>query len=186
MRSSHRVARTRHCVCAKTGRGVPHAGTANRRPGGTTDGFVPSGVPSYVASALRSFGYWTKLHLVPATTISPALRDRFQISVDGDWLPQYPRPSAYLPQFFGCHGGWRTATSATRTLDREMQKADALQLTDPRQAAELWRRIDHEIVDQACWLTTVNGHESEFVSKRLRNYQYSPVGDFIADQVRLR
>jgi hypothetical protein len=35
-------------------------------------------------------------------------------------------------------------------------------------------------------VTTVNGHEPEFVSRRLENCQYSPVGDFIADQVWLR
>jgi hypothetical protein len=40
-------------------------------------------------------------------------------------------------------------------------------------------------VNNAYWVTTVNGHEPELVSKRLKNYQYSP-GDFIADQVWLR
>lgn len=64
-----------------------------------------------------------------------------------------------------------------------MQHANALQLSAPRRAAELRTRIDYEIVNNACWVTAVNGHEPELVSKRLRNYQYSPVGDFIADQV---
>jgi hypothetical protein len=41
-------------------------------------------------------------------------------------------------------------------------------------------------VNNAYWVTTVNGHETELVSKRLKNYQYSPVEDFIADQVWLR
>jgi hypothetical protein len=67
-----------------------------------------------------------------------------------------------------------------------MQTADTLQLTDAGKAAALWTRIDHEIADQAYWVTTVNGHEPEFVSRRLENCQYSPVGDFIADQVWLR
>jgi hypothetical protein len=67
-----------------------------------------------------------------------------------------------------------------------MQRADALQLSDPRRAAELWTHIDHEIVNNAYWVTTVNGHETELVSKRLKNYRYSPVEDFIADQVWLR
>lgn len=153
---------------------------------GTTDGFVPGRVPRYVAALLHSLGYRTKLHLVPHTRITPAMRKRFQISVDGDWLPHYPRPSAYLPQFFGCRGGTSNGYVCNPRLDRQMEQANALELTDPRRAAELWRRIDHEITGQAYWVTTVNGHEPEFVSKRLRNYQYSPVGDFIADQVWLR
>jgi hypothetical protein len=41
-------------------------------------------------------------------------------------------------------------------------------------------------VNNAYWVTTVNGYETELVSKRLKNYQYSPVEDFIADQVWLR
>lgn len=153
---------------------------------GTTDGFVPTGVPTYAASVLRSLGYRTELHLVPSTSISPAQRARFQISVDGDWLPAYPRPSAYLPQFFGCHGGTSNGYVCNPRLDHEIRAAGALQLTDAGKAAALWTRIDHEIVDQAYWVTTVNGHGPEFVSRRLRNYQYSPVGDFIADQVWLR
>ena len=150
---------------------------------GTTDGFVPRGVPLYVSSLLRKLGYRVKLHLEPSSSITPEMRRRFQISVDGDWLPDYPRPSAYLPQFFSCNGGTSNGYVCNPRLDRRMQRADALQLSDSRRAAELWTRIDHEIVNNAYWVTTVNGHEPELVSRRLKNYQYSPVGDFIADQV---
>jgi ABC-type oligopeptide transport system substrate-binding subunit len=114
------------------------------------------------------------------------MRRHFQISIDWDWLPDYPRPSSYLPQFFSRNGGTSNGYVCDPRLDQEMQHADVLRQSNPRRAAELWTHIDHEIVNNAHWVTTVNGHEPELVSKRLRNYQYSPVGDFIADQVWLR
>jgi hypothetical protein len=67
-----------------------------------------------------------------------------------------------------------------------MRQADALQLVDPSRAAAMWRRIDHELVDRAWWATTVEQHPPELVSKRLRNFEGSPIGDFIADQAWLR
>jgi ABC-type transport system substrate-binding protein len=79
--SAPNLARARRLVAA--------SGTQGQRIDiwGTTDGFVPRRVPSYVAALLRSLGYRTKLHLVPHRRITPAMRRRFQISVDGDWLP---------------------------------------------------------------------------------------------------
>jgi hypothetical protein len=109
--------------------------------------------------------------------------------------PLDPEPRRRLDQEFqkrgfadprACNAGTSNGYVCNPRLDQRMQRADALQLSDPRRAAELWTRIDHEIVNNAYWLTTVNGHEPELVSKRLKNYQYSPVGDFIADQVWLR
>jgi peptide/nickel transport system substrate-binding protein len=57
---------------------------------------------------------------------------------------------------------------------------------DPSAAASAWAAIDREIVRRAYWVPTVNLQEPEFVSKRLGNYQYSPVWGFIADQAWLR
>jgi ABC-type oligopeptide transport system substrate-binding subunit len=36
--------------------------------------------------------------------------ERFQLSVEGDWLANYPDPSSYLPSFFGCGGGTSTGS----------------------------------------------------------------------------
>jgi hypothetical protein len=73
---------------------------------GTTDQVgVPHQLPAYFASVLRSPGYRVRLRLVPSARMTSSLRRRIQLSVDGDWLADYPAPSAYVPQFFGCHGG---------------------------------------------------------------------------------
>ncbi|MGZ8795036.1 MAG: ABC transporter substrate-binding protein [Gaiellaceae bacterium] len=147
---------------------------------------VPRRLPAYVASVLRSLGYRTKLHLVPSASITYAMRRSFQLSVDGDWIPDYPKPSSFLPQFFGCTGGYSNGYVCDRELDQKMKRATALQLEDPRRAAALWREVDRMIVDRAYWVPTVNSHAPELVSRRLGNFQYNPIWDFIADQAWLR
>ncbi len=154
---------------------------------GTTDSIaVPRELPAYFARVLRSLGYRTRLHLVPFPTLTTAFRERIQLSVDGDWQPDYPAPSAYLPSFFGCHGGFGNGYVCDPRLDLEMRRATVLQLQDPRRAAALWARIDHEIADRAYWVPTVSLRSPEIVSRRVRNYQHSPLWGFIAGQVWLR
>ena len=152
---------------------------------GGSDWGTPTAVPRYVAQVLRSLGYRVRLHLVPYASITLAKRRGVQLSVDGNWMPDYPAPSAYLPQFFGCNGGNGNGYYCDPALDRRMQRAAALQLSDPPRAARLWSAIDRELVDQAVWVPTVNLQALEFVSKRVRNYQFSPVGGFIAHQAQL-
>ena len=147
---------------------------------------VPREVPRYIAKVLRSLGYRVKLHLVPFATITLAKRRELQLSVDGDWFPDYPAPSAYLPQFFGCRGGNSNGYFCDPALDRRMRRAAALQLTDRVRAASLWAAIDRQLTDEAAWVPTVNVRALEFVSSRVRNYQFSPVGGFLAHQVWLR
>jgi peptide/nickel transport system substrate-binding protein len=154
--------------------------------GSPDEGLIPRGLPAYIASVLRELGYRTTLHLVPFASMTPAIWRRIQISVDGDWLPDYPTPSSYVPGFFACSGGLSNGYVCDRPLDRQMSRATALQLRNPQKANALWTHVDHELVDRAYWAPMVNLGTAELVSKRLRNYQFNPLGGFIADQAWLR
>ena len=173
---------------------VAASGTRGRRIvvwGSSDEPYIPHGVPAYIASVLRSLGYRASIHLVAFGDWNDSLSKRIQIGAGLDWVPNYPAPSAYLPAFFGCHGfyghgDYDPGHACDPALDRQMRQADALQLVDPSRAAALWSRIDHELVDRAWWATTVQQHPPELVSKRLRNFEGSPIGDFIADQAWLR
>lgn len=147
---------------------------------------VPRAVPAYVARVLRSLGYRTTLRMVPAGRLTEPVRRRIQLSVDGDWLPDYPDPSSYLPQFFGCGGGLSNGYVCDHALDRKMRIASSLELRAADAAAREWAGVDRRIVKQAYWVPTVNPQEAELVSKRLKNYEFSPTWDFIADQAWLR
>jgi peptide/nickel transport system substrate-binding protein len=148
---------------------------------------VSAQLPTYIGLVLRKLGYRTKLHLLPYAAFSPTMRRGIQLSVDGDWVPDYPSPSSYLPSFFGCNGGHnRKRYVCDRQLDSQMKQASALQFESPGRSARLWRRIDHELVDEAFWVPTVNVPELEFVSARVQNYEYQPVWGFMVDQAWLR
>ena len=168
---------------------VAESGTRGQRVDvwGTTDEVaVPRNEPAYVAAVLRSLGYRTRLHLAPVSHITMAMRQRFQLSVDGDWIAEYPDPSSYVPQFFSCGGGLSNGYYCNPRLDGEMRTASLLSLANPRSADATWTDVDHRLTDQAVWAPTIDLRAVELVSSRLHNYQFNPVWGFLADQVWLR
>jgi YVTN family beta-propeller protein len=164
---------------------VSESGTRGERIdvwGDTDNPYIPPGEPAYFAQVLRSLGYRVRLHLVPAATITETMRRHFQLSVDASWLADYPDPASYLPQFFSCGGGNSPGYFCSQRLDREMAEASQFELNDPAKATALWTEIDHQLTNDAPWVATVNDREVDFVSKRLRNYEFNPVWGFLADQ----
>jgi hypothetical protein len=59
-------------------------------------------------------------------------------------------------------------------------------VTDPRAAAVLWTRLDHELTDLAIWLPTVTPNETDLVSRRVGDYHYNPVWGALVDQLWVR
>jgi peptide/nickel transport system substrate-binding protein len=154
--------------------------------GSTDNSYVPQGLTGYLAGVLRHLGYRVRLHQVTNATFTDALRARIQLSTDGDWVANYPDPSAYLPQFFGCGGGYSNGYYCDPRLDREMRQAGLLELSNPAKATALWAVIDRQITDAAPWVTYATENEVDLVSRRLRNYEFNPVWDLLVDQAWLR
>ena len=147
---------------------------------------VPPTVPRYVAHVLRELGFRVTLHVVHLDTITESERRRFQISVDGDWLLDFPSPASFLPSFFGCNGAHSNGYECNPQLDRLMQRAAAESVQNPSLSAQLWAAADKETTDEAYWATTVNIREVDLVSSRLHNYEFNPVWGFLADQAWVR
>lgn len=174
---------------ARARRLVAASGTRGERVdvwGANDEPVVPRQETVYVGNVLRSLGYRVRVHLARFDSITQAMRRRHQISTDGDWLPNYPAPSSYLPTFFACGGNHGNGYVCNRQLDTEMSRALSDQLDDPRRGAAEWMRVDHLITDKAYWVPTVTDRFIDLVSKRVRNYQFSPVWGFIADQAWVR
>jgi peptide/nickel transport system substrate-binding protein len=148
--------------------------------------YPPPQVSAYVASVLRSLGYHTTVRLIPFQNITNAMQTGFQISTDGDWQADYPDPSSYLPEFFACNGSASNGYVCDPALDREMERAAALEQQDPTVANDLWSRVDQTITDQADWVPTINNRSVDLVSLRLSNYQFNPVWGFLPDQAWVR
>jgi ABC-type oligopeptide transport system substrate-binding subunit len=115
----------------------------------------------------------------------PRDRTEIQMATDGDWLADYPAPSSYLPHFFGCRGSI-DGYVCDPIVERKLRVAARLQTVNVRRGSAAWSQLDHYLVDQAYWVPTVNIDLVELTSKRLRNYAFSAVVGFLADQAWLR
>jgi YVTN family beta-propeller protein len=179
--SAPNMARARHLIA--------QSGTSRERVdvwGSPDEGFIPPPTTAYVAGVLRALGYRVHEHLVPIATITQAMWDRFQISVDGDWLANYPDPSSYIPAFFSCGGGNSNGYYCNPPLDREMDQAELSETNNPAKARSLWESVDRQLTNDAVWAPTVTTRDVELTSNRLRNYEYNPAWGFLADQAWLR
>jgi ABC-type transport system substrate-binding protein/DNA-binding SARP family transcriptional activator len=146
---------------------------------------VPPELPSYLVRMLRSIGLNASLRLVHQS-LSARARRSIQLSVDGDWLPDFPSPASYLPSFFSCGGGQTHGYYCDPTLDRLMAKATAAEARGGAAVQQLWATANQRIVDEAYWVPTINLNEVDLVSSRLGNYEYSPIWGFLADQAWVR
>ena len=168
---------------------VAASGTRGERVdiwGESDEPVIPRELTAYVGGVLRSLGYDVHVHLARFDALTQAMRRGHQMSTDGDWLPNYPAPSSYLPTFFACGGSHGNGYVCNRQLDVEMTRALSDQVDDQRNGAAEWARVDHLITDEAYWVPTVTDRFIDLVSKRVRNYEFSPVWGFIADQASLR
>jgi peptide/nickel transport system substrate-binding protein len=161
------------------------AGTHVAVWGLTDDPTLGPDVARDVAGVLQRLGYRTRLCLVPSSfsRIPPGCDPaKLQLAPAG-----WGGPFAY--EFFGpwisCQGG-NNRGFCDRNLDERMRRAQTLEATDPRAAAVLWARIDRKVVDLAVWVPLVNSRVIDFVSARVRNYQYHPYWGFLASQVVVR
>ena len=164
---------------------VRESGTSGERVdvwGSPDEGFVPPGVAAYFAERAACPRLRRPPARRPVRHDHQSMRAGFQLSTDGDWLADYPDPSSYLPQFFGCGGGTSNGYFCDPALDRAMQRASQFGLTDPARSAAAWAAVDRQLTDAAAWVPTVSLRVVELTSQRLGNYQYNPVWGFLADQ----
>jgi peptide/nickel transport system substrate-binding protein len=118
-----------------------------------------------------------------------ALRDPgrgIQIAPAG-WVADFPSASSFIATLLKCnlfptfnYGGF-----CDRDVDRMMEDAAQIPTADPA-SGRAWAEVDHAITDQAPFVSLVNGVRVDFVSSRLRNYQYNPVWGLLLAQVWVR
>lgn len=150
--------------------------------GSFNEGYIPPQETAYVARVLRSLGYRTSVRLIGIQSDSQALERQFAMNTDGDWIADYPDPSSYIPPFLACHGDNNPGYFCDPALDREMRRAQSLELAAPRSADALWSRVDRTMTDHAFWVPTVTPRQVDYVAKQVRDYQFNPVWAFLLDQ----
>jgi peptide/nickel transport system substrate-binding protein len=96
-------------------------------------------------------------------------------------------PYGYFASWFSCRNrqfnyGW----FCDRRAAAENNRAESLDEPNPRAAQSVWASIDRRLVARAAWLPLVDLKGIDFVSGRVRNYQFHPYSGIIADQLWLR
>ena len=182
---SHDMARARRLVAA--------SGTAGQAVTVWTGSFgVPAG--SYLVGVLRQLGYRARLRAFRPGTYPQALAQSgrtWQVGTIG-WNADYPSPSAFFTPLLSCASahhpdlGVNTNGFCDPRIDDQITRALVLQTTDPQAAATLWSKVDHAVVDEAPWIAYANNENVDFVSKRVRNYEYNPQWGLLFDQIRVR
>jgi ABC-type transport system substrate-binding protein/DNA-binding SARP family transcriptional activator len=152
------------------------------------DVFPPAGIAAIAARALRRIGYRARVRVLTHDRYD-ALPAREKAAVQAgtaSWLADYLSPSNFLEPWIACRGPFNAGRVCDPALDRRIDRAHALEATDPIRADALWVGIDRTAVDAAFWVPLVNPHDVELVSKRLGNYQYNALLGFLADQAWVR
>jgi YVTN family beta-propeller protein len=148
----------------------------------------------YFVSLLHRLGYRAQLRVLGDKIYWPTIWDsrrKVQAAAHG-WSTDYPAPSGFIPADMSCAafhardpGNQNDSEFCDHRIDAQMVRATALQLGDPVAANELWARIDREITDKAPWLAFSNPQAIDVISKRVGNYQYTPLGA-LRDQMWVR
>jgi YVTN family beta-propeller protein len=172
------VARARRLVAASGTRGAQVTVW-----GWTDDPTISARVVRYTADVLRRLGYRARVRLVPHSYFDNPPAGVFKMIqlIPAAWV----ETSAYsfVAQWMSCTGATNHGWFCDGRLDREMLGARSLESTNPRAATTVWSRIDRALVDQAAWVPLVNPRLIDFVSARVRNYQFHPYWGIIADQL---
>jgi len=145
----------------------------------TTDPPDRRTVLRYVGGVLRRLGYHASVRIVPSSKIDRAIEQgRVQVLAN-EWYGGDIGPGDFLQGFLACNGAYGNNWYCNPSLDQLMNHAAALTGT---RASAGWTEADRRAVDAAALIPLVTPHEIEFVSPRLRNYQYNPILGFLADQ----
>jgi peptide/nickel transport system substrate-binding protein len=141
--------------------------------------------------ALRRLGYRASLKILPDAAFFKSVNrgsTRAQV-ISGGWVAEYASASDFIELKLSCREYHperdynSNAGFCDPAIDRQIDRARALQVSRPAEANRLWARLDRELVDRAVWLPLVTPNTTDFVSKRVGNYQYHPLWGVLLDQL---
>lgn len=159
-----------------------------------------------VADTLRGLGYRVVLE-TDGPLVPPVYADCYfgAISPDADisltaWLWDYPSPAQFLVPLLSCvqpdgtpavegdyvFSSFNHSNFCDPAIDRRMQRALDLQLTDPYASARAFEALDHDLVDLAALIPYETAVDLWLVSDRVSNVEFSSQLRLIASQVWVR
>jgi peptide/nickel transport system substrate-binding protein len=109
------------------------------------------------------------------------------------WYQDYPAASDFLNVLLGCadfipnsNASPNIAEFCDKGIQAKMDAALQQGITDPSGANAKWAEVDKAVTDQAPWISLFNPKYLNFVSKRVKGFQFSPQWYFLIDQASVK
>lgn len=155
------------------------------------DTVVSRAIGVYLQDVLNSLGYQASVKPISQNiqfTYIQNTNNKVQISIS-QWFQDYPRPSNFLQVLFSCasfHEGSDASINIAgfcdKDIDAKMTAALATSITDPAKAATEWTAIDKAVTDAAPAAVLFTPKRVDFVSRRVKNFTFSPQFYWIISQ----
>jgi YVTN family beta-propeller protein len=145
---------------------------------------VPVG--QYFVELLDQLGYDATLNVVTDDQYSSAIDNSSQRVQMGlyAWGSDYLAESGFVPPLTCIPTG--SSRFCDPRIERKIEQATSMQLTDPAASHDLWSDLDHDLVDLAPWVPLGNPIHTSLVSERLGNYQLHPYWGQLYEQMWVR
>jgi peptide/nickel transport system substrate-binding protein len=149
----------------------------------------------YFVGLLRQLGYKATLQVLSSNIQYPYVQNsknhvQFAFS---DWYQDYPAASDFLDILLGCgsihpnsNSSPNIAQFCDKSIQAKMDQASNTGITDPAAANKIWAQVDKEVTDQAPWVSMYNPKYIDFVSSRVKGYQFSPQWFMLIAQTSLK
>jgi peptide/nickel transport system substrate-binding protein len=150
-----------------------------------------------MVSDLNKIGYKASTQLLTGSVQYPYVQNsdnnkKWNVAWSA-WYQDYPTPSDFLNVLLGCgsiHPGSDASPNIAEFCDQSIQaqmtKASGLGVTDLTAANKIWGQVDHEITDQAPWVDLYNPKQIDFLSSRVKGYQWNPQWYILIDQLSVK
>jgi peptide/nickel transport system substrate-binding protein len=174
---------------------VQQSGTAGMKVvvNSTTDQ-VGKALAEQMVSDLDSIGYKASTALLTAGVQYPFVQNsansaKWQVAYSA-WYQDYPAQSDFLNVLLGCgtihpnsDASPNIAAYCDQATQAQINQAESMESTDPKGAATLWTKIDHEDTNAAPWVDLFNPKQIDFLSANVHGYKWNPQWYILIDQL---
>jgi len=149
----------------------------------------------YFVGLLNQLGYKATLQALSPNIQYPYCQNsKNQIQFCwSSWYQDYPAASDFLNILLGCgsfipnsNASPNIAEFCNKPIQAQMDQALQQGITDPTGANTKWQAIDKAVTDQAPWVSMFNPKYIDFLSKRVKGYQFSPQWYFLLAQASVK
>ncbi len=149
----------------------------------------------YFVGLLNKLGYKAQLQALSADIQYPYCqnsKNKIQFCYSS-WYQDYPAASDFLNILLGCssfvpnsNASPNIAEFCNQPIQAQMNAALQQGITDQSGANTKWAAVDKAVTDQAPWVSMFNPKYLNFVSKRVKGFQFSPQWYFLIDQASVK